>query len=162
VTTDFELFGSSSTISWDMDVTKALEYTEGLFIETADQLVGSLGVPEWRVMSMIGFDLGNWGLSHRLTYFSEGEDTEQQRSDAGLDDADVASIGSFVSHSFSLAYNAEAWRAFLTVENAFDAIPDLIDADAFIGNTVNNMPLGVYPAEAIMGRAVILSVSTSF
>ena len=73
--------------------------------------------------SMVGFDLGNWNLSHRLTYFSEAQDTEQQRSDAGLADEDVASIGSFVSHSFSLAYNAEAWRAFLTVENAFDAIP---------------------------------------
>ncbi len=162
LTTDFDLFGGSSMISWNMDVTKALEYTEGLFIETSDQLVGSLGVPEWRVQSMVGFDLGNWNLSHRLTYFSEAQDTEQQRSDAGLADEDVASIGSFVSHSFSLAYNAEAWRAFLTMENAFDAIPDLIDADAFIGNSVNNMPLGVYPAEAIMGRAVILSVSTSF
>ncbi len=160
--TDFDLFGSFSSLSWNMDVTKSLEYTEGLFLETADELVGSLGVPEWRVQSMLGFDFSNWNVSHRLTYFSEGADTPQQREDAGLSDDDVASIGSFVSHSFSLAYNADAWRAYLTVENAFDATPDLIDADAFIGNTINNMPVGVYPADAIMGRAVILSLSTSF
>ncbi|HEX5787746.1 MAG TPA: TonB-dependent receptor, partial [Woeseiaceae bacterium] len=84
--TDFDLFGRGSTFSWNMDVTKALEYTEGLFLETADELVGSLGVPEWRVMSMAGFDLGSWNLSHRLTYFSEGADTQQQRDDAGLSD----------------------------------------------------------------------------
>jgi hypothetical protein len=111
---------------------------------------------------MVGFDLGNWNVSHRLTYFSEAEDTPQQREDAGLSDDDVASIGSYVSHSFSVAYTADAWRAFLTVENAFDATPDLIDSDAFIGNNINNMPVGIYPAEAIMGRAVNLSLSTAF
>lgn len=160
--TDFDLFGSNSTLSWNTDVTKALEYTEGLFIETADELVGSIGVPEWRVQSMVGFDLGPWNVSHRLTYFSEAADTPQQREDAGLSDDDVASIGSYVSHSFSVAYTADAWRAYLTVENAFDATPDLIDSDAFIGNNINNMPIGVYPAEAIMGRAFIVSLSTAF
>ncbi len=160
--TEFDLFGSMSALSWNVDATKALEYTEGLFIETADELVGSLGVPEWRVQSMLGLDFGNWNVSHRATYFSDGEDTPQQREDAGLSDDDVAFVGSFVSHSFSVAYNAESWRAFLTMENAFDATPDLIDGDAFVGNSINSMPIGVYPADAIMGRAVILSLSTSF
>ncbi len=162
LTTDFDLFSRGTTFTWNMDVTRALEYTEGLFLETADELVGSIGVPEWRVQSVLGLDIGSWSVSHRATYFSDAEDTPQQREDAGLTDDDVAFIGSYLSHSFSLAYNADNWRAFLTVENAFDEAPDLIDDDAFLGNSVNNMPLGVYPADAIMGRAVILSVSTWF
>jgi predicted secreted protein len=159
---DFNLGNASTTFSWNMDVTQAIELVNGLFIETADELVGSLGVPEWRVQSLIGFDIGNWRVSHRLNYFSETEDTEAQREDAGLDDDEVAFIGDFMSHAFSISYNADRWGAFLTVENAFDETPELIDQDAFVGNTINNMPLGVYPSDAVMGRAIIFSVTAGF
>ena len=153
-------FGST-TFTWNADFTKTLEYEKGLFVETSDDLLGSIGVPEWRIQSSERLTWRDWSFSHRLTYFTEGEDTEQQRIDGGLDDDEVAFIGSFISHSFSIAYTKDRWSAFLTIENAFDEKPDLIHDDAFVGNTINNMPLGVYPAEAIMGRAVIFSVSMS-
>ncbi|HEY5655766.1 MAG TPA: hypothetical protein VIS04_08005, partial [Woeseiaceae bacterium] len=108
----------------------------------------------------LGF--GNWGISHRVTYFSDGQDTEEQRVNGGYPDYCVNSLGSFNTHSFSLSYDAETWRVFLTLENAFDAEPDLVHSEAFMGNSVNNMPIGVYPAEAIMGRTWIVSISTSF
>jgi len=152
-------FGSS-TFSWNADFTKTLQYEKGLFAETSDELLGSIGVPEWRVFSTERLTFGNWSVSHRLTFFTEGEDTEAQRIDGGLADDEVAFIGDFSSHSFSLSYTRDNWSAFLTIENAFDEQPDLIHDDAFTGNTINNMPLGVYPAEAIMGRAVIVSFST--
>ncbi len=151
----------SATLTWNMDVTKTLESEQGLFVETADDLVGSIGVPEWRVQSSERLTMGRWGFSHRMNYFSEGEDTDAQRIDGGLADDEVAFIGSFNTHSFSVSYEADNWRAFLTIENAFNAKPDLIHDDAFVGDTINNMPVGVYPAEAIMGRSLILSVSTS-
>ena len=119
------------------------------------------GCPNGRIQSSERLTIGNWSLSHRGNYFSDGEDTDKQRQDGGLDSDDLAFIGSFQTHSFSLSYEAEKWRAFLTVENAFDAKPDLIDSDAFVDSNTNNMPLGVYPAEAITGRTVILSFSTS-
>jgi iron complex outermembrane receptor protein len=156
---DLSIAGRSSMISWNTDFTNAREYTKGLFASTADKLVGSISVPEWRIQSSERLAIGKWSISHRGTYFSEGADTESQRQDGGLSDADVAYIGSFITHSFSLAYDADSWRVFLTLENAFDAEPDLIDSDAFVGNNTNNMPLGVYPSEAIMGRSVILSFS---
>jgi iron complex outermembrane receptor protein len=159
---DFNLGNASTTFSWNVDVTQAIELVNGLFVETADELVGSLGVPEWRVQSLLGFDIGNWRVSHRLNYFSETEDTEQQRANAGLDDDEVAFIGDFMSHAFSVSYNADSWGAFLTIENAFDEIPDLIHDDAFVGNSINNMPIGVYPSDAIMGRAIIFSVTAGF
>ncbi|MGI9200390.1 MAG: TonB-dependent receptor plug domain-containing protein [Woeseiaceae bacterium] len=153
-------FGST-TLTWNADFTKTLEYEKGLFAETSDKLVGSIGVPEWRIYSTARLAFGDWSVSHRLTYFSEGEDTEAQRIDGGLADNEVAFIGDFSSHSFSLSYTRDSWSAFLTIENAFDEQPDLIHDDAFVGNTINNMPLGVYPAEAIMGRAVVVSFSKS-
>ena len=67
-----------------------------------------------------------------------------------------------MSHAFSVSYSADSWSAFLTVENAFDEIPELIHDDAFVGNSINNMPIGVYPSDAIMGRAVIFSVTAGF
>ena len=154
---DFSMGGAATTLSWNTDFTKTRESVKGLFVATADELVGSIGVPEWRIQSSERLTFGDWSVSHRASYFSEGEDTEDQRQDGGLSSDDVAFIGSFVTHSFSVSYNAEKWRLFLTVENAFDAEPDLIDEDAFVGNSINNMPIGVYPSEAIMGRGVILS-----
>ena len=71
-------------------------------------------------------------------------------------------IDSFHTHSFSISYSADAWRAFLTVENAFNAKPDLVHDDAFVGDTINNMPIGVYPSEAVIGRTVILSLRANF
>ncbi len=159
--TDFAIRGADATFTWNADFTHTLESEQGLFVETADDLVGSIGVPEWRIQSSARISIGRWGLSHRVNYFSKGEDTEEQRQDGGLADDEVAFIDAFDTHSFSFSYEADSWRAFLTIENAFDAKPDLIHDDAFVGNTINNMPLGVYPAEAIMGRSVILSFSTS-
>jgi len=159
---EFSIGDNYATFTWNTDFTKMLELEQGLFVETADQLVGSIGVPEWRVQSAEAITIGNWSVSHRLLYFSKGQDTEAQRIDGGLDPEDIAFIGSFQSHSFSVAYDAESWSAFLTVENAFDEKPELIHDDAFLGNSINNMPIGVYPAEAIMGRAVIFSISTTF
>ena len=154
---DFSIRGKASTVTWNTDFTKAREHEKGLFVSTADRLVGSIGVPEWRIQSAERLSFGNWSISHRGSYFSDGEDTEAQRQDGGLSDDEVAFIGSFVTHSFSLSYDAEKWRVFLTLENAFNAEPDLIDSDAFVGDNTNNMPLGVYPSEAIMGRSLILS-----
>ena len=159
---DFEIGGDYASFTWNTDFTKMLELEQGLFIETADQLVGSIGVPEWRIQSAERLTLGNWSISHRGTYFSKGADTEEQRIDGGLEPNEIAFIGSFHTHSFSVSYDAESWRAFLTLENAFNNKPELIHDDAFVGNTINNMPIGVYPAEAIMGRAVILSIRTGF
>ena len=159
--TDFAIRGADATFTWNADFTQTLEAEQGLFVETADDLVGSISVPEWRIQSSARIAIGRWGISHRVNYFSDGEDTAEQRQDGGLADDEVAFIGSFDTHSFSFSYAADTWRAFLTIENAFDAEPDLIHDLAFVGNSINNMPLGVYPAEAIMGRSVILSFSTS-
>jgi iron complex outermembrane receptor protein len=158
---DFSIRGNSATFSWDTDFTKTRELVNGLFVETADELTGSIGVPEWRIQSAERLIIGDWSISHRGNYFSSGEDTEAQRQDGGYPDDRVNFIGSFNTHSFSVSYEAENWRAFLTIENAFDAEPELIHSDAFVANTINNMPIGVYPAEAIFGRTVILSLRTS-
>lgn len=159
---DFDIRGNYASFSWNMDFTNTRTYTKGLFVETADDLVGTISVPEWRAQSAERLTIGNWSISHRVTYFSDGEDSEEQRQDGGYPENRVNFIGSFNTHSFSLSYDAETWRAFLTIENAFDAEPELIHDDAFVGNTINNMPIGVYPAEAIMGQTWILSVSTAF
>lgn len=159
---DFDMRGRPMTFSWNMDFTNTRTYIKGLFVETADDLVASIGVPEWRAQSAERLGFGNWGISHRVTYFSDGQDTEEQRVNGGYPDYCVNSLGSFNTHSFSLSYDAETWRVFLTLENAFDAEPDLVHSEAFMGNSVNNMPIGVYPAEAIMGRTWIVSISTSF
>jgi iron complex outermembrane receptor protein len=160
--TDFSIGSREATIVWNTDFTKMRELTKGLFIETADALVGSIGVPEWRIQSSERLEIGRWSFGHRAHYFSEGQDTEEQRQDGGIEPEDIASIGDFVTHSFSVSYAADAWHAFLTVENAFGAEPDIIHDDAFVGNTINNLPIGVYPAEAIMGRSVIFNVGASF
>ena len=155
---DFVIGGRDVNLTWNTDFTKMRELEKGLFVSTADQLVGSLGTPEWQIQSSERFSIGNWSFSHRWNYFSASEDTQEQRNDAGLDDDEKYWIGDFNSHSLSVSYDAERWRVFLTVENLLDEEPDLIDDDAQIGDTTNNLPLGVYPSEALIGRAVLLSV----
>lgn len=150
--------GGDISFSWSADFTRLLDLEEGLFVETADDLVGALDAPKWQIQSTETLTFGNWSVLHRGFYRSSGRDTEMQLSDQGSAEGDITSISSYHTHSFSLAYEAETWRAFLTVENAFDAEPDLVDDVAFSQNSINNLPLGVYPSEAIMGRAVIFSV----
>jgi iron complex outermembrane receptor protein len=155
---DFSAGDRFMNFTWNADFTRMLKLEEGLFIETADDLLGAIDAPEWQIQSTETFTFGNWSVLHRGYYRSSGRDTEQQLSDQGSLEGDVTSIGSFHTHSFSVAYEGESWRAYLTLENAFDAEPDLIDDVAFGGNSINNLPLGVYPTEAIMGRTIILSV----
>ena len=159
---DFSVRDNFFNFTWNADFTKTLELEKGLFVETADHLVGSIGVPEWRVQSSEQLSFGNWGISHYWYFFTDGKDTEEQAQSGGYPDNYVNYIGDFDTHSVSLSYEAETWGAFLTVENAFDSEPDLIHSEAFVGNSINNMPLGVYPASAVMGRAVILSLRTTF
>ena len=150
-------FGSVNFI-WNADFTRMEGLKSGLFIETADELVGSIDVPKWQIQSAETLTFGDWGVSHRLYYRSSGADTEAQIADQGTFADEVTSISSFHTHSLSVSYNQDSWRAFLTLENAFNAKPDIIDDRAFLGNPTNNLPLGVYPAEAIMGRTLVLSV----
>ena len=150
-------FGSVNFI-WNADFTRMKGLKSGLFIETADELVGSIDVPKWQIQSSETLTFGDWGVSHRVYYRSSGADTEAQIQDQGTGPDDVTWISSFHTHSFSVSYNQDSWRAFLTLENAFNAEPDIIDDLAFFENSINNMPVGVYPAEAIMGRTLILSV----
>lgn len=159
---DFDIRNRSASFSWNADFTKLLDLEKGLFIETADDLVGSISVPEWRIQSSEVLTIGDWGISHHWNYISDGQDTESQRQSGGYAEDEVGFIGSYDVHSFSLSYDAESWRAFLTIRNAFDAEPELIHSEAFVGNTINNMPLGVYPSSAIMGRSIILSIRSSF
>lgn len=158
---DFEGGENYMNFTWNADFTRLRELEEGLFVETADDLVGAIDSPKWQIQSTESFTIGDWTVLHRGFYRSSGRDTTMQLQDQGSLDGDVTWISSFHTHSFSLSYEAETWRAFLTVENAFDAAPDLIDEAAFGGNSINNLPLGVYPTEAIMGRTVIFSVRKS-
>lgn len=155
---DFSAGERFFNFSWNADFTRLLELENGLFVETVDDLVGAIDAPKWQIQSTETLTFGSWSVLHRGYYRSSGRDTAQQLADQASLEGDVTSIPSFHTHSFSLAYEGDSWRAFLTLENAFDAEPDLIDDVAFGGNSINNMPLGVYPAEAIMGRSIILSV----
>jgi iron complex outermembrane recepter protein len=155
---DFTAGENDLNFTWNADFTRLLDLEEGLFVETADDLVGAVDAPKWQIQSIETLTFGNWSVLHRGFYRSSGRDTEMQLADQGSLDGDVTSISSFHTHSFSVSYQGDTWRAFLTVENAFDAEPDLVDDVAFNGNSINNLPLGVYPSEAIMGRTVIFSV----
>lgn len=155
---DFSAGERFLNFSWNADFTRLLDLEEGLFVETVDDLVGAIDAPKWQIQSTETLTFGNWSVLHRGYYRSSGRDTAQQLADQASLEGDVTSIPSFHTHSFSVSYEGESWRAFLTLENAFDAEPDLIDDVAFGGNSINNLPLGVYPAEAIMGRAIIFSV----
>jgi len=147
------------TFSWNADFTRLLELEEGLFIETADDLVGAIDAPKWQIQSTESLAFGNRTVLHRGFYRSSGRDTMMQLEDQGSLEGDVTAISSFHTHGFSVSYTGDTWEAFITVENGFDAEPDLIDDIAFEGNSINNLPLGVYPNEAIMGRTVILRFS---
>lgn len=155
---DFSAGENYMNLTWNADFTRLLDLEKGLFVETADDLVGAIATPKWQIQSTETLTFGNWSLLHRGFYRSSGRDTMMQLADQASLDGDVTSIGSFNTHSFSVSYDAESWRAFLTVENAFDAEPDLIDDIAYDGDSINNLPLGAYQTDAIMGRTVIFSV----
>lgn len=155
---DFSARERFVNFSWNADFTRLLELEDGLFVETVDDLVGAIDAPKWQIQSTETLTFGNWSVLHRGYYRSSGRDTAQQLADQASLEGDVTSIPSFHTHSFSVSYEGDSWRAFLTLENAFDAEPDLIDDVAFGSNSINNLPLGVYPTEAIMGRTIIFSV----
>lgn len=101
-----------------------LDLEEGLFVEAADDLFGAIDTPKWQIRSTETLAFGNWSVLHRGFFRSSGQDTAQQLADQATVPGHITSISSFHTHSFSVAYAGDTWRAFLSLENAFDAQPD--------------------------------------
>ena len=157
---EFSIGGNLVDFTWNADFTRALHLINGLFIETADELVGTVSTPKWRIQSTESIAWGDWGLMHRVNYRQGGRMSEAELLASNIrPDVEKSYIGSFDVHAFSLSYNRDTWRAFVTLENAFNAKPEALDDDFLTGqSTINGLRPGIYPSEMIMGRTLVLSV----
>lgn len=156
---DFTIGGEEFYFSLDGDATRVLRSRAGLFAATADEEVGTIAVPRWRVLASSSIDWNNWSLIYDLDFRTGGQELELDPLDAeGFRDKEE--IGKFHTHSLGIVYRGDDWRVNFTVENVLDADPELRDNDQF-ANT-NNVPLGVYPSEALFGRTFVFGISKTF
>jgi len=171
----FEFGGDPVRMQLDIAATRM---TENLMevLDTRDDDLGEIGVPEWRGQATLLSDWRDWRLLWRARYigsqdqdgneaFGQG-DTCQGFVEFGVRDEsdalckDVDSVGDYWVHNASVTWRNDAWAISAGVNNVFDNDPPRADSAVVTTSPAGNFPLGV--GYDLFGRTFQFSVQRRF
>lgn len=131
-----------------------------------NDVVGTIGFPEWRGTVDARYIQGDWTLFWRGRYIGSQENlgvfgaAEPACEFTGCVDV-VDDVDSVLYHDLSVSWRSDTWRVTTGVNNLLNEDPPLVDqntADATLGGT--NVPLGA--GYDMIGRRFFINVSKRF
>lgn len=162
--------GSWGELSVDLRASRQLEDTRAIFTDTAEDLNGLIGDPEWVGVFGVSLDRGPLGLFYSGNYVGSSDTTRKLPGDGTIEyfgttyDA-VLFTDSVVYHNFSVSYEwaNQGIRALLGVANLTGEDPPQVTTEGgtdaeidYIGNSV------FYSQYDWIGRRVFLNVTYEF
>ncbi|BAV95838.1 TonB-dependent outer membrane receptor precursor [Lysobacter enzymogenes] len=151
-----EFYGGK--MSWQLDATRTLNYTDYPFQTSPDEKVeylGALGYPKWKAVASVNYKRDNWDASWSTRFVSgvaRQTDWDTYKADPLF--LAPAKAGSGTVHDVRVSYDFAdtGWNVYGGITNLFDSDPPL----AMYGNTFGS---GVYDT---IGRAYYLGVNYKF
>lgn len=162
--------GSWGELSVDLRASRQLEDTRAIFTDTAEDLNGLIGDPEWVGVFGVSLDRGPWGLFYSGNYVGSSDTTRKLPGDGTIEyfgttyDA-VLFTDSVVYHNFSVSYEwaNQGISAVLGVANLTAEDPPQVTTEGgtdaeidYVGNSV------FYSQYDWIGRRVFLNVTYEF
>jgi len=162
--------GSLGTLGFELHASKQLEDTKAVFVETAQDLNGTIGDPKWVGQFNISLFNGPWSIYYGGNYVGTADTTRLLPGDGTISyfgttyDA-VMYVDSVIYHNFSVSYDWEdqGLRVLLGVANLAGEDPPQVTTGGgtdeeiqFIGNSV------FYSQYDWFGRRAFLNLTMSF
>lgn len=135
-----------------------------------EEFAGEWGFPDWKGVITARFELDRWRASWQTYYLSGvSQDADEVDPFDTIDGAsstcggavrgdlqcrDFGEAGSYMTHTFSLYYEADTWTLGAGVRNLTDEAPPLVDSTEIL--SVNNAPIGY--GYNLAGRAYFLNL----
>jgi iron complex outermembrane receptor protein len=160
--------GSLGALSFEMQATRQLEDTRAYFAETAEDLSGWIGDPEWVGEFNVSLMSGPWSFYYGGNYIGTTDSTDDLGQDFvtyfGVDYDAVISTDPVIYHNFSVSYDWDDMgvRLLLGVSNFTAEEPPQVTTTGTGGvlDAVGNSAF--YSQYDWFGRRVFLNATMSF
>jgi len=162
--------GSLGTLGIDMNASRQLEDTRAIFVETAEDLNGTVGDPEWVGEFNVSWFKGSWSVYYGGSYIGSADTTRLLPGDGTISyfgttyDA-VMYVDPLIYHDLAMSYDWDdmGLRVLLGVSNLTGEDPPQVTTAGgtdeeiqFVGNSV------LYSQYDWFGRRVFLNVTMTF
>jgi len=162
--------GSLGTLGLELQASRQLEDTRAVFVETAEDLNGIIGDPEWVGEFNVSLFKGAWSIYYGASYVGTADTTRLLSGDGtisfyGITYDAVFYVDSVIYHDLSVSYEWEdqGLRVLLGVANLAGEDPPQVTTEGpadeeiqYIGNSV------LYSQYDWFGRRVFLNLTMSF
>lgn len=151
-----EMFGGK--MSWQLDATRTLNYTDYPFQNDPDEKVeylGALGFPKWKATASANYQLDNWSATWSTRFVSgvaRTADWDTYKADPFFIAPGKAGAGVFHDVRLSYDFRDTGWNVYGGITNLFDSDPPL----AMYGTSFGS---GVYDT---VGRAYYVGFNYKF
>ena len=162
--------GSLGTLGLELQASKQLEDTRAVFVETAEDLNGIIGDPEWVGEFNVSLFKGAWSIYYGASYVGTADTTRLLPGDGtisfyGITYDAVYYVDPVIYHDLSVSYEWEdqGLRVLLGVANLAAEDPPQVTTEVvaseeiqYVGNSV------LYSQYDWFGRRVFLNLTMSF